>query len=230
MKAIILAAGEGKRMHPLTKTRPKPLLNVCGKPLIEHLIDAIPPEVSELIVVVGYLGDQIKSFLGSNWRARPVTYVFQPVKLGTADALFLCKNFFEKGEQFLVLYADDLHSSETMANCVALGKPCLSVVAVDNPQKFGVVTTDEGGRITRIEEKPEKPASNLVSSGVLVLDGRIFDYPAPVSASGERYITDSIYAMIAEGHEFHAVHSRFWFPIATPQDLAKANTLRNAEA
>ena len=134
-------------MRPLTETCPKPLLQVGGKPLVEHLLDVIPPEISELIVVVGYLEDQIKSFLGNHWRGRPVNYVLQPIKRGTADALFLCKPFLKKEEQFLVLYADDLHGSATVADCVALGKSCLSVVRVDNPHKFGVVVIDKNRKI-----------------------------------------------------------------------------------
>lgn len=216
-------------MRPLTETCPKPLLKVGGKPLVEHLINVIPPEVSELIVVVGYLEDQIKSFLGDNWRGRRVNYVVQLAKRGTADALFLCKHFLKREERFLVLYADDLHGAETVAACVAFGKPCLSVFTVDNPRKFGVITTDNEGRIVRIDEKPEKPASNLVSSGVLVLDGRIFDYPASLNANGEYYITDSIASMIEAGHEFYVVPSSFWFPIATPADLSEADKLLNAK-
>ena len=77
MKAIIIAAGRGKRMQSLTSTAPKPMLLVAGKPLIEHIISSLPDQVDELFIIIGYLGDQIKNFCGDNFYGRSVTYIEQ---------------------------------------------------------------------------------------------------------------------------------------------------------
>ena len=77
MKAVILAAGEGVRMRPLTLRTPKPLLQVAGRPLLEHIIYALPKDINELIVVIGYLGDQIKNFLGNEYHGLKIQYIWQ---------------------------------------------------------------------------------------------------------------------------------------------------------
>jgi len=96
MKAVILAAGEGIRMRPLTINTPKPLLKIIGKPILEHIIDSFPNEIDEIIIVVGYLKDQIKNYFGSNWKSRKINYIFQKDKKGTAHALWLCRPLLKK--------------------------------------------------------------------------------------------------------------------------------------
>src|SRR3989344_8985294 len=110
MKAIILAAGEGKRMRPLTLTKPKPMLEVLDKPLLHWIIDSLPEEITEIILVIGYKGDQIKKYFGNSFGGRKITYIEQKEQLGTAHALKLVKPILKNGERFIFMYADDLHS------------------------------------------------------------------------------------------------------------------------
>src|SRR5687768_11120918 len=108
MKALIFAAGKGVRMMPLTAEKPKPLLEVLGRPLLERIIEVLPREIVEIVLVVGYKGDMIRGRFGHSFGGRRIAYVEQAEQLGTGDALMLCKHAIEPGERFLVVYADDL--------------------------------------------------------------------------------------------------------------------------
>src|SRR3989344_5376283 len=112
MKAIIVAAGEGTRMRPLTNDKPKQLVELQGKPLLDHILNSLPEEISALIIVVGYKGDQIRTWYGVTHAGKPITYVEQTERKGTRHALSLCEPYIEKGEKFFYLYADDLHGRE----------------------------------------------------------------------------------------------------------------------
>jgi len=225
MKAVILAAGEGKRMQPLTHTTPKPMLLISGKPLLEHLLDSIPKEINELIIVTGYLGDHIRAYFGNQFGRFRVHYVKQVTKEGTGHALFLCKKFFAKQERFLVLNADDLHSKKAIQNIL---KHPLAVLVkeVEDPRAFGVVTADANDHILEFVEKPEIPPSNLASIGIHLLDERIFSYPLEKHPNGEHYLVDTV-AHMARDHKMKIIHTDFWIPIGYPFDLKKAEEYMN---
>lgn len=224
MKAVILAGGEGKRMRPLTETTPKPMLRLRAKPLLEHIIGSLPKEVTELIIVIGYLGDQIKDYFGSEFEGRPITYVWQAEKKGTLHALKLCEPFLEDDENFMVLYADDMHGRSGIERALKVGKPAILTAEVEDARKFGVLEVAQDGKIVNIEEKPEHPKSNLISNGVLILNKNIFGYEVEAK-NGEYFITDAILKMIQDGYEVYAVPSSFWLPIGFPEDLERAEAI-----
>lgn len=223
MKAILLAAGEGKRMRPLTLETPKPMIDVLGKPLLHHLIDGLPAEITELIMVIGYKGDQIKKYFGAKFEGRPVTYVVQKKQIGNADALELCKPFLKKGERFLFMFTDDLHSPKAIK---ALLKHDIGTLVQEHsdPSRFGVFEVDKNNRVISMEEKPKKPKSNLVAVGVYVLDTRIFDYKVRQSVNGEYFMTDQIDQLIKE-HKFVIEKTDFWHPIGYPHDIDAAEKI-----
>ncbi len=227
MKAIILAAGEGIRLRPLTENTPKPMVKVNGKPILEHIIEDLPRNIDRIVLVVGYLHQQIQDYFGNNFRGIKIDYVVQNGKLGTYHALELCKDFVNDDEKFIVTYADDLHGAENFKNCSESDRCALLVLEAENPRKFGVVEADEDGVVVGIEEKPENPKSNLVSTGVLVLDKNIFNYPAHKHPNGEHYLTDSIAQMVKAGHKFKAIRSNSWLPIGYPEDIKKAEEALN---
>lgn len=223
MKAVIFAAGEGKRMHPLTLERPKPLVEVLGKPLIEHIWEVLPSVVDEVVVVVGYRREMMRDFLGDEFMGKRVTYVEQDEPLGTAHALRICKPHLENEDKFLLMYADDLHGKEGVARCVEEDMALL-VSFVDDPRRFGVVVTNDDGTIKNIEEKPEHPKSNLAVTGVYVLSPKIFEYQALHTHGGEYYLTEMIEEYIKH-NPMQVVESDFWVPIAYPHDIARAEEI-----
>jgi len=221
MKAIILAAGEGIRMRPLTLKTPKPLLKINGKPILEHIVQRLPDEIDELVLVIGYLGEQIKDYCGDKFLGRKVRYIWQEKKLGTYSALKLCEPLIKNGENFLMLYADDIHGAEGMKNCLS-HKCAIIVEEAEDPRKFGVVGLNSDNSISEIIEKPENPPSNFVSTGVLLLDSRIFEYEADLHPNGEYFVTSAISKMLKDNHRIFAVKSTMWLPIGYPKDIKKA--------
>ncbi len=222
MKCVILAAGEGVRLRPLTNDIPKPMVRVNGKPLLELIINDLPEEVDEVVLVVGYLKDKIMSYFGYKFGRLKIDYVLQDGKHGTYHALELCKHLISDDEKFLMLYADDLHGAENLKNCSQAETCAMLVYEAKDPKRFGVVEVNDKGMIIGIEEKPQNPKTNLVSTGVMLLDRSIFNYPARKHPNGEHYLTDSIAQMIESGHKFQAIRSTFWLPIGYPEDIVRA--------
>lgn len=223
MKAVIFAAGEGRRLHPLTLEKPKPLVEVLGKPLIQHIWEVLPDVIDEVVVVVGYKREKMREFLGDEFLGKRVTYVEQLEPLGTAHALCICKSYLENDEKFLLMYADDLHGKEGVLRLVG-HETALLVHFVDDPRRFGVVVTNEDNTIKNIEEKPEHPKSNLAVTGAYVLTPKIFDYEALHTKNGEFYLTDMIEEYIKH-NPMHVVESDFWVPIAYPHDIKRAEEI-----
>ncbi|MEK7538943.1 MAG: sugar phosphate nucleotidyltransferase [Patescibacteria group bacterium] len=220
MKAIILAAGEGKRLHPLTLEIPKPLVKVLDKPLIQHAWEVLPDVVDEVIVVVGYKSDLIREFLGEKFLGKRVTYVEQDEPKGTGHAVNLCREYLAREEKFIVMYADDLHDKMAILKCCAY-EAALLVSSVEDPRRFGVVVKKDDGTIRDIEEKPTHPRSNLAAVGVYILPFGIFDYDIADQKNGEYYLTDMIAGFVRD-NPTHAVESSFWMPIAYPEDIERA--------
>ncbi len=159
MQCVILAAGKGTRMRPLTEERPKPLVKVCGKTLLDHIVEALPSAVKELIIVVGYKGEMIREHCGTEFHGRKVTYVDQTEINGPAKALWLCRDLI-KG-RFLFMFADDIHGKDDLARAVSYSRSILATTS-DVPERFGVITRNPDGTIADMVEKPTSPASNLV--------------------------------------------------------------------
>jgi UDP-N-acetylglucosamine diphosphorylase / glucose-1-phosphate thymidylyltransferase / UDP-N-acetylgalactosamine diphosphorylase / glucosamine-1-phosphate N-acetyltransferase / galactosamine-1-phosphate N-acetyltransferase len=222
MQCVILAAGEGTRMRPLTYERPKPLIPICGKPLLEHIVAALPASVDELIIVVSYKADMVREHCGSKFLGRSVSYVTQEnPKGGTADALWAVKDLITG--KFLVMYGDDIHGAKALAEVVGKAHGMLAARS-DTPSKFGVLDLNADGTLQAIVEKPEHPPSNFVNIGGFVLTPDIFNFPAPLSAAGEYYLTDSITAYAAK-YPVSVVEQEVWIPIGYPEDIEKAEAI-----
>jgi len=221
MKAVIIAAGSGIRLRPLTLTKPKPLIEIAGRPIIDRIVSALPSEIDELVVVVGYLGDQLINHCGRNFFGRQVTYVWQKEQLGTGDALLTCRTQLGK-EKFLVLNGDDLLGGEGLRRCLRYDF-CLLVSQHAEPSRFGVVILNEDGSLREIIEKPVRPAGNLVSTGVWLFDERIFEekYRPDREPNGQYYLTNMA-SKLTRNHKINIEEADFWQPITTPADLPLA--------
>lgn len=221
MKAIILAAGNGVRMRPLTDILPKPLLSVGRLTLLDHLVSKLPKEIDELIVVVRHLGEKIKNYCDTELRGRKVRLIDQPANVhGTFAAVKICEKLFKKNERFFVFYADDLLSSKSVKECL---KYPYAIVAseVSDPGRFGVLELNSDGTLAGIIEKPEKPTTNLVLTNALLLDTNIFKYNPPVNANGEQYLTHAL-CDFAKENKVAVVKTDRWLPVGYPEDLKKA--------
>jgi bifunctional UDP-N-acetylglucosamine pyrophosphorylase/glucosamine-1-phosphate N-acetyltransferase len=222
MQCVILAAGKGSRLRPLTETTPKPLIKVKNKTLLDHIVGALPSAVDELIIVTGYLEKQIRDYCGEEFHGRKVTYVHQEEQKGTAHALWLCKDLL-KG-RFLFMFADDLHGRKDIARATSYTRSMLTLTT-DSPEKFGIVVRHPDGTLAEMIEKPDHPPSNLASTGVMVLDDNIFKFdPYATETKGEYYLTDVI-AEYAKEYPIAVVEQDLWIPVGYPEDIIKAEAI-----
>lgn len=218
MQCVILAAGKGTRLRPLTEQTPKPLVIVAGKPLLDHIVEALPSAVDELIIVVGYLGDQIKDHCGTEYFGKKVTYVTQIEQRGTGHALWLCKDLLHG--RFLFMFADDIHGKADIARACSYTRSMLTLTT-ETPERFGIVVRNPDGTLAEFVEKPVNPPSNLASTGVFVLDTNIFNYELKTETKGELYHTDVI-KEYAKEYPIAVVEQSVWIPIGYPEDIVKA--------
>jgi bifunctional UDP-N-acetylglucosamine pyrophosphorylase/glucosamine-1-phosphate N-acetyltransferase len=225
MQCVILAAGKGTRLRPITDTIPKPLVKVAGQTLLDHIVSALPSAVTELIIVTGYLEDQIKAHCGNVFHGRPVTYVTQAEQKGTAHALWLCKELLK--DRFLFMFADDLHGKQDIARATSYTRSMLTLTT-ETPERFGIVVRHPDGTLAEMIEKPAHPPSNLASTGVMVLDTNIFLYdPYAVETKGEYYLTDVI-REYAKEYPIAVVEQSLWIPIGYPEDITRAEHMLTA--
>ncbi len=221
MQCVILAAGNGKRLRPLTEDRPKQLVTVKGKPLIDYIVEALPSSVDELIIVVGYRQEMIREYCGDTFHGKSVKYVVQEVATGTARALWLCKDLL-KG-RFLFMFGDDIHGKEDLARATSYVRALL-VASVDTPEKFGIVVRNPDGTLGLMIEKPEHAPSNCASTGAMVLDDHIFEFEPQTPIGDEYYLTEVI-ERYAQKYPIAVVEQQLWIPIGYPEDITKAETL-----
>jgi bifunctional UDP-N-acetylglucosamine pyrophosphorylase/glucosamine-1-phosphate N-acetyltransferase len=217
MQAIILAAGEGTRMRPLTWTKAKPLLEVAGKSLLERNLEQLGiAGCDSVVIVVGYKAEQIKQAFGDRYGTIKLSYVLQVEQKGTGHALLQAEGRAE--ERFIVLMGDDLYSAQDVKVCWNAG---LSIAAseVKDPQRFGVLVVN-GGRIMDVVEKSAQPSSNLANTGLYCMDKRIFAALRSVKQSqrGEIELTDAVKAM-AKAVYIKVVKATGWKPVGYPWDL-----------
>jgi len=222
MQAIILAAGEGSRMRPLTLNRPKVMLPVAGKPLLEHIINrARMAGIGRFVVVVGYCAESVRSYFGDGSAFDvKIEYAVQEKQLGTGHALMAAREKAEK--RFMVLNGDvlpDVDSLRTMASQEA----AVSAFEVDDPRRYGVFL-HENGYFKSVVEKSAKPPSRLANAGTYVFSTDIFNAleKAPISERGEYELTDGLNRLSAE-EKIKIVSLKSWLEIGRPWDILVAN-------
>ena len=228
MKAVILVAGEGKRMRPLTTTRPKVMLPIANKPILEHIVDAaVDAGINEFVFITGYFEDSIKDHFkdGAKWGAK-IEYVHQTQQSGTADAIG-CARGSVTG-RFVVLNGDVLISSDYLTSLISREEDAvLTVKEVENPSDFGVIETS-GDKVTKIIEKPEIPPTDLANAGIYLFDDSIFDFidKTTLSEREELEITDSLQMLIDSGANVgYEILEHDWIDVGRPWDMLEANEL-----
>ena len=226
-QAVILCAGQGTRIYPITTAKPKPLLSVCGKTILEHNLDQLQSLVKEVILVVGYKGEQIKEFLGDKYKNINIKYVWQKRALGTGDAAKVASHLIK--DKFLLLYGDDLYDKHDIIKCIEKF-PCILLKKMQEPSAFGQVKV-EHNNVKCLVEKPNINVSNLVNTGVYYLDKSIFDFDIKKSSRGEYEFTDYIKCFI-ETEKLHCGIAENWMPVSFAWNLLDINEflLKSARA
>jgi dTDP-glucose pyrophosphorylase len=233
MDAVVLAAGRGTRMGKLTESTPKPLLSLCGRPIIEHILVGMRDAgIHRVVIVTGYLGEQIEAHLGSGGRlGMTISYRRQEKAEGTAKALLLARDLLTD-DPFMLSWGDIIVDPSEYGALVRrfADTPCdamLTLNPTDDPWRGAAVTVDDDWRVVSLIEKPPRGTAETHwnNAGIFIFTNLIFSYADRLRASarGEYELPQAISAMIADGRVVHAhpIHG-FWSDLGTPEDLAAA--------
>lgn len=218
MKAVILAAGKGTRLEPLTLTRPKPLIEIANKSLLEWNLQQLRGIVKEVIIVTGHLRNKIRERLGNEYNGLRIEYVEQKEQLGTGHALQSARELLDN--KFIAMNGDDLYHKDDIEAC-AKHKLCILGKEVNNARSFGIIK-QENGRVLSIIEKPDAD-KGLANVGLYVLDTSIFDIKLEKSPRGEYEVVDYISAIAKNDKVNCVIVSKYWQPITYPWDILTAN-------
>ena len=222
MQAVILAAGRGVRLHPLTYTTPKPMLKVLGRPILEHLLDSLPSPVDEAIIVVGYLAERIKDHFGSEYEGRRIRYAHQQEQLGTFDALHAARAFL-KGDSFLCLVGDDFYTTEDLEELTRHDLAML-VMERDDPGRFNICT-ERDGFLHDIVKKPEHDSGPyMIFTGACVLTNDIFPEQIVYNTHHEQSLPHAMLSL-SRRHPIRMIRARFWHSITSPEDISAAERM-----
>jgi UDP-N-acetylglucosamine diphosphorylase/glucosamine-1-phosphate N-acetyltransferase len=235
MKAVILAAGEGVRLLPITASRPKHLISVGGKPILNHCVEALKTcGVKEILIVTHYMADAIREYFGDGTDfGLKIQYTKQKAVLGTGNALSAAECYVK--DDFVLVYGDLLFSSDSIRaimDTFRAEKPSavMGVVEVERPESYGIVKFEGQNKVKRIVEKPQiqNAPSNLANAGLYVFSKDIFEALKSIKKSvrGEWELTDAIAALIESGKTVLAekLSKEDWFDIGRPWDLLEANS------
>jgi bifunctional UDP-N-acetylglucosamine pyrophosphorylase/glucosamine-1-phosphate N-acetyltransferase len=226
MKAVVLAAGQGTRMGPLTQNRPKVMLPVANKPILSHVIlSARDAGIHEFVLVVGYRAETVKEYFGDGSKMNvSIQYACQKKPLGTADAVRAVQGLVD--DRFLALNGDITVSSKHIKNLIKQKfDAVMTARRVDDPSQFGVIEVSDN-RVLRIIEKLRRPPTNLANAGIYVFPPSIFDAirKTKLSVRKEYEITDSLQLLIDKGADVgYMALSENWLDIGRPWDLLDAN-------
>ncbi len=234
MKAVLLAAGAGERLMPITATRPKHLIKVTGKPILQFCLEAVKRAgIDEAIIVTHYMGESIRSYFGDGEElGLKLSYVEQNAILGTGNAAEVAEPYVDG--DFVLIYGDLLFGQDAVKDVLAQFKKgknssVIGVVPVDRPENYGIIEQDAEGKVKRLVEKPAtgKAPSNLANAGIYVFSKDVFDKIKKTNASvrGEWELTDAITLLAEEGKTVLAAQlsKDDWFDVGRPWDLLDAN-------
>ncbi len=230
MKVVIPLAGYGTRLRPHTFTKPKPLINVAGKPVLAHLLDKLSElDVSEYIFVVGYLGDQIADYLNKHYDF-PAHFVEQKEMLGQSHAIYLAREHLQTDEPIFIVFGD--HIFETGFGLIrnATSEAVIYVKEVEDPRRYGVVMLNDNKHVVRIIEKDPNPPSNLAVIGLYYVNSSrkmIAALERQIQegrkTKNEFYIADALQYLIDDGMTFKVESVSNWLDCGTPPAVLAAN-------
>ncbi|HLD89006.1 MAG TPA: bifunctional sugar-1-phosphate nucleotidylyltransferase/acetyltransferase [Candidatus Nanoarchaeia archaeon] len=223
MQAILMAGGSSTRTHPLTMTRPKPLLKIANKPIVQHNLEQIEGIFSEVIIVVGYKQEEIKKSIGNKFGKLRINYVEQKQQLGTAHAVLQAEKFVK--ERFLVMNCDDLYSRKDIKEIIK-HKYALLAKRVDNPQDYAELVI-KNNYVVDIVEKPKTFISDIASIGMYVLDKSIFPIIKGLKRSerGEYEIPEAIKELSKKEKVFCCLSQDYWMPVVYSWSILEATKL-----
>jgi dTDP-glucose pyrophosphorylase len=231
-KAVVLAAGRGTRMRELTADCPKPMIDVRGKPVLQHIVEGLRDAgVRRFLIIVGYHGEAVRNFFGDGQRHNvEIDYVTQTVQDGTGRVVNLASSFVGESP-FILSYGDILISPENYKRVVDFPEGCEAIITVtrgEDISKGGAVFVNEHMELVDLREKPKRgePTSPWYNAGLYAFRPGIFEFISKLKPSprGEYELTDAIRDLAHSGKKIKAVElTGEWAYVRDPEILAKLN-------
>ena len=221
MKAVILAAGEGKRLRPFTETLPKVMIPVANKPILEYVVDAVKKSgISEIIIIVGYKKEVIMEYF-KNYKGAKITYVEQNKQFGTSHALLQAKKQVKNA--FIVLSGDNIIDKKSISNLIKDNSK-YSILIKEHPQpsKYGVVFI-ENTKLKELVEKPKEEIGKFISTGIYKLPETIFKDIEGLAKKGIYDLSSVIQSILDQGEMINTIIANEWMDIIYPWDLIQVN-------
>ncbi|MDJ1502465.1 sugar phosphate nucleotidyltransferase [Xanthocytophaga agilis] len=232
MKAIIPVAGVGSTLRPHTHTQPKALVPVAGKAILSYIMDdLIAAGIRDFILVIGYLGDKIETYISETYPDIHVTYVIQEPREGLGQAIWLTREHIQNDSEVLIVLGDTIVTLD-LQTLLASPISMLGVKKVDTPWSFGITELDNQGTIKKLVEKPKIPKSNFALVGIY----KITDIPALLAAlqyiidnqlktQNEYHLTDALMKMVEDGVKITTIQVNNWYDCGRKETLLEANSI-----
>ncbi len=237
MQAVVLAAGEGTRLRPLTEDKPKGMVEVAGKPILEHCLEQLADLGAESFhIVVGYRKEDIIQYFGDEYKGVPITYAHQREQNGLAHALLTVEE--DVDSEFMLMLGDNIFDANLgdVVNRQAEDRADAAFLVEEVPHeeasRYGVCETNKYGEIIEVVEKPADPPSNLVMTGFYTFTPAIFHACHLVQPSnrGEYEISEAIDLLIQSGRTIDAIRMDGWrIDVGYPEDRDRAEAILNGE-
>ncbi len=223
MQAVILAAGKSTRTNPLTLTRPKVLLPVANKTILQHNLENLKGFIDEAIIIVGYKKEMIEEYFGKKFQGIKMTYVEQKEQLGTGHAVLPAEDYVSG--RFIVMNGDDIYHRDNIKDILDYDYSLL-VEKVKDPSRFGIWIVEDN-KIKDFAEKPKKFISDIANCGMYILDKRIFDEIRKLKKSErEEYeLNEAVNSFAKKVEVKYVVSNGKWLPIGYSWNLLEVNEM-----
>jgi len=221
MKAVILAAGEGRRLRPFTETMPKVMLPVANKPILEHIVDALKKSgIQEIIFVVGYKKEVIMEHF-KDYEDVKIDYVLQDKQLGTAHALLQAKGKIKNS--FLVISGDNIIDKNSISKIIQnKSEYCMLINENPHPSKYGAVFL-EGNKLKKITKQSPDETGYYISTGIYKFPPKIFENIKKFTSQGNYSLFSVIQSLVDSGKNIATIKADFWMDVVYPWDIINVN-------
>ena len=220
MFAVILVAGRETRMGDLTLDTPKPMLELVGKPKLAHSIEQLPDAITDVVLVIGYLGNIISDHFGSTYAGKNIHYVKQTILNGTDGAIRVCEQVLKGQEKFLVLNGDDMYHKDDLQRMLKYPYALLAEYSYE-AKAFALVSIDEEDNLESLIEKSDKHSEGLVNTGAYMLGQDYFKTTPVWGTETETWLPHTLLSM-KDKYPARVVHATAWMPIGNPEQYESA--------